>query len=134
MSEINELRFTIFHIAGVDNFLSDHGSRFPPGRSGDDRGDVLTSAYKLGSTVRASSASAGAREEIQANTNGSWPPTDLPRDARSDYPQAAQIFAYGAMSPACDADCQDEELIESDDYVTQSMLEVAALLSISAGK
>ena len=38
------------------------------------------------------------------------------------------------MSPACDADCQDEELIESDDYVTQSMLEVAALLSISAGK
>ena len=58
----------------------------------------------------------------------------LPRDAQSDYPQAAQIFAYGAKSPACDADCQDEELIESDDYAAQSMLEVAAVLSISAGK
>ena len=58
----------------------------------------------------------------------------LPRDAQSDYPQAAQIFDYGAQSPACDADCQDEELIESDDYAAQSLLEVAALLSISAEK
>ena len=56
----------------------------------------------------------------------------LPSDAQSDYPQAAQIFAYGAQSTACDADCQDEELIESDDYAAQSLLEVAALLSISA--
>ena len=47
----------------------------------------------------------------------------LPRDAQSEYPQAAQIFAYGAQSPACDADCQDEEFIES-----------AAILSISAEK
>mgnify|MGYP007101603053 FL=1 len=85
VSEINELRLTIFHIAGADNFLSDHCSRFPTGRSGDDRGDVLTSANELGSTVKAISASA----EIQANTTGSWPPTVLPRDAQSDYPQAA---------------------------------------------
>ena len=52
VSEINELRFTIFHIAGADNFLSDHGSRFLTRRSGDDRGDVLTSANELGSPVR----------------------------------------------------------------------------------
>ena len=58
----------------------------------------------------------------------------MPRDAQSDYPQIAQIFAYGAMGPACDADSQGDELSKSDDLVTQSMLEVAALLSISAGK
>ena len=86
------------------------------------------------STVKAISASTSAKEEIQANPNESCPPSQLPRDAQSDYPEVAKIFAYGAMSPACDADCQDKELHESDDYVAQSMLEVAAFLSISAGK
>ena len=106
--------------------------------SGDDRGDALTSTNKLGSTnnlgstVKAISVSSGSREDMRAND--CWPPTGLPRDAQSDYPQIAQIFAYGAMGPACDADSQGDELSESDDYVTQSMLEVAALLSISAGK
>ena len=41
-----------------------------------------------------------------------------------------QIFAYGAQTPACDADGQDEELLESDDYAAQCLLEVAAYLSI----
>ena len=44
MSEINELQFTIFHIAGADNFLSDRVSRFPTGKSGNDRGDDLSVA------------------------------------------------------------------------------------------
>ena len=96
----------------MNNFLSDHGSRFPTGKSSDDRGDVPIGANKLGSTVKAISDSTSAKEEIQANPNGSWPLTDLPRDAQSYYPKAAQIFAYGAISPACDADCQDEELRE----------------------
>ena len=131
VSEINELRFTIFHIYGLNNHLSDGGSRFPTGKSGDDKGDGPNGASKVASTVEAMSASTGTREEIQANPKVSWPHTKLPRDAPSDYQSVAQIFAYGAMIPACDADCQDEGL---HDYVTQSMLETAALLSISAGK
>ena len=58
--------------------------------------------------------------------NDCWPPTELP--------QIAQIFAYGVMGLACDADSQGNELSESNDYVTQSILEVASLLSISAGR
>ena len=54
---------------------------------------------ELGSTDKAISASA----EIRVNTTVSWPPTVLPRDAQSDYPQVAQLFAFGAQSPACDA-------------------------------
>ena len=114
------LRFTIFYISGVKNFLSDCCSRFPSGVSGNDSGDALTSTHKVGSTGKAFSVSSGSREDC-------WPPTELPRDAQSDYPQIAQIFAYGAMGPACDADSQDDELSESDDYVIQSMLEVASL-------
>ena len=45
-----------------------------------------------------------------------------------------QIFAYGAQTPACDADVQDEELLDSEDYAAQSLLEVAAYLSISPEK
>ena len=70
--------------------------------------------------------SSGSREDC-------WPPTELPGDAQSDYPLIAQIFAYGAREPAYDLDIQGDGLLESDDYVTQSMLEVASLLSISAG-
>ena len=61
-------------------------------------------------------------------------PTELPRDAQSDYASVAQIFAYGARTPACDADVHDEELLDSDDYAAQCLLEVAAYLSISAEK
>ena len=39
VSEIGELRFQMFHIPGVSNFLSDSGSRFPTGKSGSDRGE-----------------------------------------------------------------------------------------------
>ena len=47
VSEIVELRFTIFHIAGVDNFFADRGSRFPTGKPGNDRGDDLISVNEL---------------------------------------------------------------------------------------
>ena len=130
VSEIGELRFSIFHIPGANNFLSDRGSRFPTGKAGNDRGDDLGSASDLGSAKKVVAASA----EIQANTMGSLPPTVLPKDAQSDYPNFVQIFAYGAHTPACDADVHDEESIDSGDYAAQSLLEVAAYLSISAEK
>ena len=37
-------------------------------------------------------------------------------------------------SPSEDAYVHDEDLVDSDDYVAQSLSEVAAYLSISAGK
>ena len=132
VSEINELRFTIFHISGMKNYLSDCGSRFPSGVSGDDRGEALDSTKKLGSTVKAISASSDIREYMQANN--CWLPSELPVDLPTDCPQVAQIFAYGATGPACDADCLVDDINESDDYVSQAMLEVASLLSISAGR
>ena len=67
VNEINELRFTIFHISGMNNYLSDRGSRFPSGVSGDDRGEGLDSTKKLGSTVKAISASSDIREYMRAN-------------------------------------------------------------------
>ena len=130
MSEIGDLRLQIFLIPGADNFLSDWGSRFPTGRACNDRGDHMSGANDLGSAKKECAASA----EIRANTTVSWPPTVLPKDAQSDYPTVVQIFAYGAQAPACDADVQDEELLDSDDYAAQSLLEVAAYLSISAEK
>ena len=122
VSEIGELRFSIFHIPGANNFLSDRGSRFPTGKAGNDRGDDMGGANDLGSAKKVGAASA----EIRANTSGSWPPTVLPRDAQSDYPNVVKIFAYGAQTPACDADVHDEESLDSDDYAAQSLLEVAA--------
>ena len=103
VSEIGELRFSTFHIPGASNFLSDRGSRFPTGKYGNDRGDYMSGAEDLGSARKVGAASA----EIRANTTGSWPPTVLPRDAQSDYPNVVQIFSYGAQTPACDedADC-----------------------------
>ena len=52
MSEINELRFTIFHISGVKNVLSDRGSNFPSGRFNDDKGKSLESTRKSNSNVK----------------------------------------------------------------------------------
>ena len=43
VSETNEVRFTIFHISGTTKYLSDFGSIFPSGMSGDDRGEALDS-------------------------------------------------------------------------------------------
>ena len=39
VSEINSLKFTIFHISGAKNYLADRGSRFLSGGAGDDRGE-----------------------------------------------------------------------------------------------
>ena len=58
----------------------------------------------------------------------------LPKDAQSCYPNVVQIFAYGAQSPSEDAEVHDNEAVDSDDYVGQCLLGVAAYLSISAGK
>ena len=70
VSEIGELRFSIFHIPGANNFLSGRGSRFPTGKAGYDRGDDLGSASDLGSAKKVVAASV----EIQANTMGPLPP------------------------------------------------------------
>ena len=48
-----------------------------------------------------------------------------------ESPRFAQIFAYGASGPAFDADYSNDDIDESDDYVSQAMLEVACILSIS---
>ena len=69
-------------------------------------------------------ASSAMQAQIQA---------DLPVEC----PQFAQIFAYGVSGPACDADYLNDDIDdidESDDYVSQAMLEVASMLSSSAGK
>ena len=66
--------------------------------------------------------------------NYCWTPTELPRDLQTDCLQVAQIFTYGATGPACDKDCLVDDIIESDDYVLQAILEVALLLSILAGR
>ena len=46
----------------------------------------------------------------------------------------AQIFAYGANTPAEDAEILGEEPSDSGDYVSQCMPEVASYLILSAGK
>ena len=85
VSEINELRFTIFHISGMKNYLSYRGSRFPSSVSGDDRGEALDSTKKLGSTVKAISASSDIREYMRANN--CWLPSELPLDLPTDCPR-----------------------------------------------
>ena len=55
-------------------------------------------------------------------------------DVSDKSPRFAQIFAYGASGPANDADYLTDDIDESDDYVSQAMLEVASILSISAGR
>ena len=74
-------------------------------------------ANDLGSAKKVGAASA----EIRANTSGSWPPTVLPRDAQSDYTNVVKIFAYGAQTPAEDADVHDEESLDSDDYAAHTV-------------
>ena len=57
---------------------------------------------------------------------------DLPTD--DCYPNFAQIFAYGAETPSEDAEVDNEDILDSDDYVGQCLLETAAYLSISADR
>ena len=80
----------MFHIEGRKNYLADQGSRNPTGSAGNDRGDGV--AGEGDSAKRTWAAST----EIRANTDGSWPTTDLPTD--DCYPNFAQIFAYVALS------------------------------------
>ena len=69
VSEIGELRFSIFHIPGRDNFLSDRGIMFPTGKADNDRGEDMSGANDPGSAKKVGAASA----EIWANTTVSWP-------------------------------------------------------------
>ena len=52
--------------------------------------------------------------------NARWLPTDLP----AECPLVAQVFAYGATDPASDAEHLVDDIDESDDYVSQAMLEL----------
>ena len=134
VSEIGELHFSIFHIPGAANFLSDRGSRFPTGIAGNDRGDALGGQGDIVSALGGSEKVGANTAEILANTSGSWLPNVLPRDVNTDYPSCIQVFAYGAKSPSSDAEVQDDGQVDSDDYVTQALSEVAEYLSISAEK
>ena len=118
----------MFHIKGARNFLADRGSRLPTGSAGNDRGDGAAGEGDSAKIIGAAGA------EIRANTGGMWPPNVLHRDDISCYPTYAQIFAYGAYTPAEDAEILGEEPSDSHDYVGQCMMEVASYLSLSAGK
>ena len=61
-------------------------------------------------------------------------PADMPADLPDECPAFAQIFAYGAQGPAFDADHMTDDIGESEDYVSQAMIEVASMLSVSAGR
>ena len=134
ISEIGELHFSIFHIPGVANFLSDRGSRFPTGIAGNDRGDAVGGQRDAVSALGGSEKVCANTSEIRANTSGSWLPGILPRDENTEYPSCVQVFAYGANSPSSDPEVQNDGQIDSDDYVHQALSEVAEYLSISAGK
>ena len=41
------------------------------------------------------------------------------------------LMDYGAQTPACDADVHDEELLNSDDYAAQSLLEVGSRVLVA---
>ena len=96
--------------------------------AGNDKGDGGAGEVDSAKVIGAAGA------EIRANIVCSWSPDVLPTDDISCYPKFAQIFAYGAESPSEDAEVLGEEASDSDDYVGQSMLEVAVYLSISAGR
>ena len=107
VSEITELRFTIFNIPGVKNLLSYRGSRFPSSRSGDDRGDsTVKSIFVRSDTcrLRYMQAQLNASSAMQAQIHA-----DLPVEC----PQFAQIFAYGASGPAFDADYLNDDIVSS---------------------
>ena len=133
VSEINQIIFTIFHISGVKNFLSNRGSRFPSGRSGDDRGDSEVKSVSVDSvsTVKSVYVTSDSGNLIHAS---SAMQALIQADVSDKSPRFAQIFAYVASGPANDADYLTDDIDESDDYVSQAMLEVASILSISAGR
>jgi hypothetical protein len=126
VAEIGELRFTMFNIEGCKNSLADQGSRFPTGSAGNDKGDGSAGEGDSAKIIGAASA------EIRANTVCSWLPMKLPAD--ECYPNISQIFAYGAETPSNDAEVDNEETLDSDDYVGQCLLETAEYLRISAGR
>ena len=69
VSEINMLRFKIFHIAGAKNYLSDKGSQFPSGVAGDDKGESSES-------TKSSDKAVGDKSTIKSHTAS----LDLPAD------------------------------------------------------
>jgi hypothetical protein len=130
VSEINSLRFTIFHISGAKNYLADRGSRFPSGGAGDDRGESSEGTKK-------SDRAAGDKSTVNSHTASSDLPADmpaeLPADFPADVPDECPAFAR-CTGPAFDADHMTDDIGDSEDYVSQAMIEVASMLSVSAGR
>ena len=62
--------------------------------------------------------------------NARWLPADLP----AECPLVAQVFAYGATDPASDVEYLVDDIDESDDYVSQAMLELENYCSPVARK
>ena len=128
VSEINTLKFKNFHIAGAKNYLSDQGSRFPSGVAGADKGEKGSeNIVKSDNTV---SSSQKDKSTAMSDNMG----LGSQKDNALDECTMAQVFAYGARCPAFDADCKTDNIGDSDDFIAQSMCEVASILSISAGK
>ena len=117
------MRFKIFHIAGARNYLSDRGSRFLSGVAGDDKGESSESTRKPDKTV-------GDKSTVKSHTASSA----FQEYSLVDECPMARIFAYGATCPAFDADHKTDDIGDSDNFVAQSMCEVASILRISAGK
>ena len=56
------------------------------------------------------------------------------KDNALDEGTLAQVCAYRARCPAFDADCKTDDIGDSDDFIAQSLWEVASILSILAGR
>ena len=133
VSEINTLRFTIFHIAGAKKYLSGRDSQLPSVGAGDDSERVLKIQRSLTdqwATKVQSSHILQAR--IFRSTEGCMPL--IAPSLHADCPQIVQIFDFNAFSPAFDADYMTKDIGNSDDYMSKAMSEVASMLSTSAGK
>ena len=117
ISEINALRFTIFHIAGAKNGLSDRGSRFTSGGAGYDKGESPESTKKSDRAVgdKSTIKSHTASSDFQKYSLSDECPL-IARSLPADCPQIARIFAYGAFGPAFDADYMTDDIGDSDDY------------------
>ena len=75
---------------------------------------------------------AGGKSTVNSHTASSDLPADMPADLPVDMPDEcpafAQIFAYGALGTAFDADHMTDDIGDSEDYVSQAMIEVASKL------
>ena len=128
VAAIGEHRFTMFHIEGAKNYLADLGSRLPTGDAGNDRGDGEAGDGDSARVIGAEGA------EIRVIEGCKWQPTTLPKDDIYSHPTFAQIFAYGANTPSDDPEVLGGGMMDSDDYASQCLTEIASYMSLSAGQ